>query len=85
MKNGLIEDKNGDKGWYVDGKLHRVDGPACELADGSKAWFINGGLHRVDGPAVIMANGYKEWWMNGIQYTSEKEYAKAVEQYKKIN
>ena len=34
-----------DKGelrWYLDGKLHREDGPAIENIDGTKEWYING-------------------------------------------
>ena len=33
---------NGDKFWFLDDKLHREDGPACEYADGDKFWFLNG-------------------------------------------
>ena len=33
---------NGDTRWYLNGKLHRVDGPAVEHADGSKEWYLNG-------------------------------------------
>jgi len=33
---------NGDKVWYLNGKLHREDGPAREYADGTKAWYLNG-------------------------------------------
>ena len=32
--------KEGD--WYLNGKCHRIDGPAVEFADGSKYWFLNG-------------------------------------------
>ena len=28
--------------WICDGKLHRHDGPAVELADGNKMWYRNG-------------------------------------------
>jgi hypothetical protein len=27
---------NGDKCWYLNGKLHRTDGPAIEYANGDK-------------------------------------------------
>ena len=37
-----IIDANGDKYWYINGKFHRTDGPACEYADGAKYWYING-------------------------------------------
>jgi len=32
---------NGYKSWYLNGKRHREDGPACECPDGSKSWFLN--------------------------------------------
>ena len=28
--------------WRLDGKLHRVDGPAIEWANGNKSWYLNG-------------------------------------------
>ena len=33
---------SGGKYWYLNGKLHREDGPACESANGTKYWFLNG-------------------------------------------
>ena len=33
---------NGTKYWYLNGKLHREDGPAIESANGSKSWYLNG-------------------------------------------
>ena len=32
----------GNKYWYLNGKLHREDGPAIEYATGYKAWRLNG-------------------------------------------
>ena len=64
MENGLIEYANGDKYWYLNGKLHRVDGPAIEYAGGDKIWYLNGKRHRVDGPAVERFSGYKEWYLD---------------------
>ena len=34
--------ENGDKFWYYNGKLSRIEGPAVELANGSSAWFWEG-------------------------------------------
>ena len=51
----LVECANGDKSWYLNGKLHREDGPAIERANGDKSWYLNGKLHREDGPAVECA------------------------------
>jgi len=67
----------GTKLWYLNGKYHRVDGPAVEDADGSKHWYLNGKQHRVDGPAWEGANGSKGWWLNGVHCT-ETEWEKLV-------
>ena len=57
--------KDGNKEWYLNGQLHRLDGPAVEWASGSKLWYLNGKLHRLDGPAVERSNGTKQWWLHG--------------------
>ena len=28
--------------WYLNGKLHREDGPAVERSNGDKEWWLNG-------------------------------------------
>ena len=56
---------NGDKYWYLNGNLHREDGPAIECSDGYREWHLNGELHREDGPAIEYAGGDKEWYLNG--------------------
>jgi hypothetical protein len=33
---------DGSKEWWLNGKLHRTDGPAVERADGMKMWWLNG-------------------------------------------
>lgn len=33
---------NGDKEWYLNGKLHREDGPAVIRSNGTEIWFLNG-------------------------------------------
>lgn len=40
-KGPAIIDPNGDKFWFIHGKMHRVDGPAAEFNDGFKEWFID--------------------------------------------
>jgi hypothetical protein len=77
MKTPTCEiDANGNKHWFLNGKRHRVDGPACEWADGDKHWYLNGKCHRVDGPAYERANGDKAWYLNGKQYISNKSFQK---------
>ena len=55
---------NGTKKWWLNGKLHREDGPAIEYTNGYKSWYLNGKRHREDGPAVEWPNGYKAWFLN---------------------
>ena len=66
----------GTKEWFLNGELHREDGPAFEGTYGSKYWYINGELHREDGPAIECANGDKYWYLNDVQYTEEEYYNK---------
>ena len=68
---------NGDIKWYLDGKLHRVDGPAIIRANGDQEWYLDGKRHRVDGPAITYANGDKEWYLNGKKLT-EAEYQACI-------
>ena len=62
---------NGGKEWYLNGKLHREDGPAVEYANGNKYWWLNDELHREDGPACERANGDKEWYLNGNRHRED--------------
>ena len=56
---------NGDKRWFLNGILHREDGPAVEYSNSDKEWWLNGKRHREDGPALEWSNGEKEWFLNG--------------------
>ena len=76
---------NGDKAWYLNGKLHREDGPAIEYANGEKQWYLNDKLHRENGPAIEYTNGRTEYWINGKyipQLDNKKIYGKeSIEKY----
>jgi hypothetical protein len=61
-----------DKFWYLNGKLHREDGPAIECSNGYKSWYLNDILHREDGPAIECSNGDKYWHLNGKRLTEEE-------------
>ena len=60
--------------WFLNGKLHREDGPAIEYANGTKFWYLNGKRHREDGPAIKWANEDKFWYLNDKELT-EQEHA----------
>jgi hypothetical protein len=64
-KSNLVIDSLGTKRWFLNDKLHRIDGPAIERINGSKQWWLNGRLHRIGGPANDSVIGYKEWLING--------------------
>jgi hypothetical protein len=63
----MITLSNGGRAWYINGQLHREDGPAIERPDGTRAWFAHGQLHRSDSPAVEYPDGTCEWYINGQQ------------------
>jgi hypothetical protein len=65
-------DHMGDRYWYLNGKLHREDGPAIEYADGSSSWWLNSKCHRKAGPAVEYPNGSRWWYLGGVKYTEEE-------------
>ena len=65
-----------DKFWFLNGEIHRENGPACEYVYGDKEWFISGKLHREDGPAVQYISGYKSWYMDGKRH---RENGPAIE------
>ena len=49
--------------FYVDGILHREDGPARISKDGLRGyWHQNNKFHRLDGPAAINTYRYLEGW-----------------------
>lgn len=56
---------NGAKTYYLNGKLHREDGPAYEHPNGTKEWWLDGQRHREDGPAKVTARGSTSWYLNG--------------------
>jgi len=73
---------SGDKYWYYNDKLHRLNGPAVEHADGDKYYYINNNLHRLNGPAIERTNGTKYYYINGQYFNTFEEYKEAVIQYK---
>ena len=62
---GVVKDRNNTIVYYVNGKLHREDGPAVEWFNGDKDWYLNGKLHREDGPAIESVTSNKLWYLNG--------------------
>jgi hypothetical protein len=64
--------------YYLDGKLHRLNGPAIESYNvaGGRAWvrwwYFHGEFHRTDGPAYEDARGFLGWYLHDQQMTKEE-------------
>jgi hypothetical protein len=57
-------DEAGNKCHWLNGRVHRTDGPAIENSSGDRGWKLNGEWHREDGPAVEYINGTVAWYLN---------------------
>jgi hypothetical protein len=79
IADGMHIDEWGTKSWWVNGKFHRLDGPAVIYANGTKWWYVNGKRHRLDGPAVERADGVKWWYLNNKRYGSFDKWLEAVD------
>ena len=42
IPDGLNIDSQGNKMWYLNGVLHRTDGPAVEWINGYRSWWLHG-------------------------------------------
>jgi hypothetical protein len=85
MENYNIVEKDFWKTYYyLNDKLHRIDGPAIEHINGTKNWYQNGKCHRLDGSAIEGSNGYKAWLQNGLLHRIDgpaKEYVDGYKEY----
>ena len=64
-------DYDGTQTWWLNGKLHRDDGPAMIYKNGTRKWVKDGKLHRDDGPAVVDADGSQIWYLNGQRHRDD--------------
>lgn len=51
---------------FLNGFLHRDNGPAVEMTCGTQKWYQHSRLHRVGAPALICFNGIKEWYKDNL-------------------
>ena len=62
---GTVEYVFGTTCYYLNGELHREDGPAIIEEDDTLIYYLNGELHREDGPAFIWGDGTVFYYLNG--------------------
>jgi hypothetical protein len=58
------QSKDKRKEWWVNGQLHRTEGPAIIWENGREKWFCQGKCHRIGGPAIKYEFGGEEWWLH---------------------
>lgn len=61
-----VRAQHGDVSYWLEDKLHRLDGPALETRDGEKHWYRNGLRHRLGAPALVKADGTELFFVDGI-------------------
>ena len=67
------EDSYGTKRWYLNGELHRGDGPAVEYADGTKSWYLNDEIIVSTGPDIEKALFCLSAYLQDQQYLRDKQ------------
>ena len=60
-----------DQSFWLDGQLHRTDGPALVTAEGDEHWYVEGRRHRADGPAIVTRNGAELFFVDGQAVPSD--------------
>ena len=68
---GVIEYPGGTRHWYLNGELHREDGPAKITRNDIQIWYNYGRIHREDGPAIKYPDGGEEWCINGKRHRKD--------------
>jgi hypothetical protein len=82
---GTAELIYGSKFHFLNGEIHREDGPAIEYFDGNWSWFDHGKMHRVSGPAAKVSESKYEWWLDGKRVTPNEVFDKMnIEQKEKF-
>jgi len=58
--------EDGSEEWFLDGKFHRIDGPAAYYpVNRYKSWWLNGKRHRLDGPSIEINDKPVSWDVYG--------------------
>ena len=73
-ENGpAVINPNGDCEWWLNGKKHRIDGPAISHdSDNYFEWWVDGKRHNENGPAICFANGNYSWFIDNINYSQSE-------------
>ena len=64
---GLAVDKQGNRWWYVKGKIHSSTAPSISWHDDVLFWQYKDRYHRTIRAAMDWGNDDLEWWIHGEQ------------------
>lgn len=75
----VIRESEYKKEYILNGKIHRLNGPAIISKNGTEEWYINNKRHREGGPAYIvywnidgnMVWGSEIWYKNGKKHRED--------------
>jgi hypothetical protein len=68
------------KFYYLNEKLHRLDGAAAEWSNGDREYYKNGYRHRLNGAAIEWHSDKKYFWYEGkyIKCESQEEFERIL-------
>ena len=69
----MEEDSYGTKRWYLNGNIHREDGPAVEYTDGTKSWYLKGEIIVSTGPDIEKALFYLSTYLQDQQEVNNND------------
>src|ERR1700691_6204728 len=69
----IAEYPSGILEYYLNGILHREDGPAVIWPNEIGEYFLKGKFHRVDGPVIIRNGSIQKYYINDENITEEVE------------
>jgi hypothetical protein len=73
--HGIVQWRSGSTSYYVDGLLHREDGPAVKSINGAKDWWLNG--------REIIIDDLTKWHLVRMRKRYPKLYESIVEELAK--
>jgi hypothetical protein len=61
----IMEPEGAHQEWWLNGRRHRIDGPAIIETDGYNHWYLHGKRYRIDMPATDKYLIQQMWFRDG--------------------
>jgi len=72
-----FNEENYSMRWFLDGRLHREDGPAVIILTGKYIWSKKGIRYRPENPFLTSIISFEEWYLNG-KYDDSRGHRREV-------